>query len=173
MLRVALDGGRPRLDAGIGVTDPEGIAILVGVVLAYGLVRLIPRLIAGPRAYVAAHELKRRLEAGERLLLLDVRSPGEFQSEPGHAPDAVNVPLESLRSRLRNEVFRRELAAARVVAVCRTDSRAAFAVRLLRRAGLKDAQVLSGGMGAWQEEGMPIVRGAGKSAVGRGEDVHL
>ncbi len=69
--------------------------------------------------------------------LLDVRDPGEFAA--GHAPDARNIPLNTLRSSLG------ELSKARPLAVyCAVGGRAHNAVRLLREHGF-DASNLSGG----------------------------
>jgi rhodanese-related sulfurtransferase len=42
---------------------------------------------------------RRRLAAGDQVILLDVRQPDEFTSPPGHLPGAVNVPLTELADR--------------------------------------------------------------------------
>jgi rhodanese-related sulfurtransferase len=43
-----------------------------------------------------------------------------------------------------------------VVAICRSDARAAFAVRRLRRAGFKRVLVMSGGMLGWLADDLPV-----------------
>ena len=82
--------------------------------LRYGLLGLgvlamiafLPRLFHRFRAkepvepqWIEADELRRRLTAGDPLMILDVRQPGEFISPPGHLPGAVNVPLGELAER--------------------------------------------------------------------------
>jgi len=69
--------------------------------------------------------------------LLDVRTPGEFES--GSIPGAVNVPLEALRDRL-GEIPRDRP----VIAYCQVGMRGYMATLVLRDAGL-DASNLAGG----------------------------
>lgn len=45
---------------------------------------------------ITAKELVARLEAGDKLCLVDVRTPLEFNR--GHVPEAVNLPLGSFNS---------------------------------------------------------------------------
>ena len=45
-------------------------------------------------------QLNERIAAGERIQIIDVRSPGEFAS--GHLPGAPNVPLHRIQSGLTN-----------------------------------------------------------------------
>lgn len=77
----------------------------------------------------------------EGALLLDVRSPEEFAS--GRLPDAVNIPVEELKSRLG------ELEAKRpIVVYCRSGRRSAKAAELLKSAGFQQVHDL-GPMSAW------------------------
>ena len=92
-------------------------------------------------------------------MLLDVRSPLEFQSE--RIDGAVNVPLGELDARLE------EIAEqAEVVVVCRTGVRATIAAESLGRAGRR-ARVLEGGMVAWRRAGLPMREGRKRLAVDR------
>jgi len=52
----------------------------------------------GELRVTTAAEVARRLDAGEKVRLLDVRTPGEYLT--GHMPGARLVPLDSLRGRL-------------------------------------------------------------------------
>ena len=70
--------------------------------------------------------------------LLDVREPFELAVE--HVPDAVNIPLGELRSRLDELPRDREIAV-----ICRSGQRAYYAARMLAQNGY-DASVVSGGM---------------------------
>ena len=67
------------------------------------MIALLPGLFRRFRAkeptWIESDELQRRLTAGERVMLLDVRQPDEFTSPPGHLPGAVNVPLTALAGR--------------------------------------------------------------------------
>jgi len=47
-------------------------------------------------ARITPNELKHKLDAGEAILVLDVRHPLEFAAEPHTIPDALYLPLEDL-----------------------------------------------------------------------------
>lgn len=144
----------------------EGFLLVLVVALVYGTIRTLPRLIAGRHAYVPATDVKRDMDAGTDLLVLDVRSPAEFSGEPGHIPGALNVPLEQLRIGLADGALNGRDRDMPVVAVCRSDARAAFAVRMLKRRGFRKVHVLSGGITAWEEEGFPLHTGGNDPGSG-------
>lgn len=75
--------------------------------------------------------------SADKPLLLDVRTPTEYAA--GHVPDALNIPVDELRSRL-SEVPRDRP----VVAYCQVGQRGYLATRVLRHAGF-DASNLGGG----------------------------
>jgi glyoxylase-like metal-dependent hydrolase (beta-lactamase superfamily II) len=92
-------------------------------------------------------------------LLLDVRTPLEFESE--RIEGALNVPLEQLEDRLDQVAEQAEL-----VVVCRTGVRATLAAETLARAGRR-ARVLDGGMVAWRRARLPMREGRKRLAVDR------
>ncbi|MFS0697974.1 rhodanese-like domain-containing protein [Streptomyces nitrosporeus] len=98
--------------------------------------------------------LQHLITTGDGPRLLDVRTPGEFQT--GHIPGACNVPLDTLRE------HRMELGKhldENVVLVCRSGARATQAEKALAEAGLPGLRVLDGGMTAWESSGAPVDRG--------------
>jgi adenylyltransferase/sulfurtransferase len=88
-------------------------------------------------------ELKRRLDAGENLFVLDVREPHEYQicNIGGHL-----IPLGDLPKRVNELDTSRE-----IVAHCRSGVRSAKAVNFLRQAGFKKVTNLAGGILAWAD----------------------
>jgi rhodanese-related sulfurtransferase len=74
---------------------------------------------------------------GAHPFLLDVRTPPEYAA--GHLPEAVNIPLDDLRSRLGELPHGREIAV-----YCQVGQRGYLATRILRQAGF-DAANVSGG----------------------------
>ena len=85
---------------------------------------------------------------------VDVREDDEWQA--GHIAGARHIPLGELGDRIA------ELPKGRpIVAMCRSGSRSAAAVRGLRQLGY-DAENLEGGVTAWSKAGLPLVDGAGK-----------
>ena len=116
------------------------------------LSRLFGRSRVPQPRWVEAAELRRRLAAGNRLLLVDVRQPEEFSAPPGHLPGALNVPLADVASRTM------EWAALRqsIVVVCKTDRRSARAAAELVAAGLRDVAVLRGDTDGWRQQGFGL-----------------
>jgi rhodanese-related sulfurtransferase len=125
----------------------EGELVMNGV-----LSRLFGRPHLRQPGWIESEELQRRVIAGDRLVLLDVRQPEEFNSPPGHLPGARNVPLADVAGRIQ------ELATLRrpIVVVCKTDRRSARAAAALIAAGLQDIVVLRGGTDGWQQRGFAL-----------------
>lgn len=91
-----------------------------------------------------------RLSAESGVVLVDVRTRQEWKE--GHAPNAIHISLASLETQLR-----RIPDDATVLAICRSGSRSAQAVRVLQAAG-RDARNVKGGMIAWNREGLPVTK---------------
>lgn len=97
---------------------------------------------------IAPGELQRRMEAGESILIIDVREPSEFQQ--GHLKGARLLPLGTLRT--GGQDLPKEKT---VVLVCRSGNRSAQAFQMFKRRGYTNLLNLSGGMTAWTG---PVVR---------------
>jgi rhodanese-related sulfurtransferase len=96
-------------------------------------------------AEIATADLAARLEAGEPLVLLDVRTPGEFNE--GHIEGAINIPLYSLERRLPEL---EEYRGRTLVAYCEIGPRAVTAVKLLARNEFDDVLLYRAGMSEWR-----------------------
>ncbi|MBK1833551.1 rhodanese-like domain-containing protein [Roseibacillus ishigakijimensis] len=87
---------------------------------------------------------------------LDVRTPAEFSEK--HLAEARHIPVDELASR------HKELDASQPYClICQSGPRAERAHRILSEAGFTDLSVLSGGLGAWEEQGLPLERGESKT----------
>jgi rhodanese-related sulfurtransferase len=91
--------------------------------------------------------------ANPDVLLVDVRTPGEYQT--AHVPGSVNLPLDQVDAHLRRIVSD---AGGRMVLVCQAGGRARQAQQRLTAAGLTDVAILAGGMNAWIAAGGPVER---------------
>jgi len=144
--------GREAVAGGEGLIQKVLMAIALLAVVAF-LPRFIGKLRQKPM--LSTIQLKERLDAGEDVLVLDVRVAEEFIGEQGHIPEATNISLEDLPSRLQ------ELAAYEekpIFIVCRTDRRSAQAAQLLAREGFADVHVTKGGMTDWNANGYVVER---------------
>lgn len=141
--------GREALSGGEGTVRAILIALALVTSMAF-LPRWIRKLRAKPMPDV--DELKRQLDAGEEVLVLDVRGASEFTGEGGHISGALNLALEDLPKRMAElEDYKQST----IRLVCRTDRRSAQAAQLLTAAGFIDAQPVRGGMTAWLAKGWP------------------
>jgi len=102
---------------------------------------------------VDAGTLRALLASAHGPRVLDVRTPGEFDS--AHIPGAYNVPLDLLREH-RAEL--RTHLDDQIVLVCRSGARATQAGQTLAEAGLPNVKILAGGMLAWQATDAPVNR---------------
>ena len=105
-------------------------------------------------AIVDSHYLNAALDSAVPPRVIDVRTPGEF--ETAHIAGAYNVPLDLLREH-RDEIIRH--LDEDVVLVCRSGQRAAEAEETLRSAGLSNVHILGGGITAWEASGFAVNRG--------------
>lgn len=134
------------------------VAIVAGLAVAF-FVKVIPRLIAGV-PFIAPRDLKKRLDAGEEAVIIDVREPDEFNDALGHIPGALNVPPSRLSERVKFlKADLAEYADIPVYLTCKSSSRAASAARTLKGAGLRKIHVVTGGMLKWNRQGLPVTRG--------------
>ena len=92
---------------------------------------------------IRPEELKRRLDNGEDILVLDVREPHEYEicHLRGHL-----IPLGDLPRRVHELDSSRE-----IVAYCKIGVRSAKAVEFLRGIGFRRVRNLTGGIDAWAE----------------------
>jgi uncharacterized membrane protein YdjX (TVP38/TMEM64 family)/rhodanese-related sulfurtransferase len=142
--------GREAVAGGDGLIQKGLVALALLAAVAF-LPRLVARLRQRPMLPIT--ELKRRLDAGEDLLLLDVRTAADFVGEQGHIAGATNIALESLSERI--DTLATDLERP-IALVCRTDRRSAKAAALLTRRGFAEVHVIQGGMTAWLAQGWPV-----------------
>ncbi|MBI4055683.1 MAG: molybdopterin-synthase adenylyltransferase MoeB [Elusimicrobia bacterium] len=99
---------------------------------------------------ISVQELKKRLDGGEDLVLVDVREPHEY--EICKIQGSRLIPLGELPDRVH------ELNCAEEIVVhCRMGGRSAQAVQFLMQAGFRKVKNLKGGIDAWAREIDPSV----------------
>jgi adenylyltransferase/sulfurtransferase len=87
-------------------------------------------------------ELKRRLDAGEELFILDVREPNEYQIN--RIPGSALIPLGELPRRYQDLPRDRE-----IIAHCKMGGRSAKAMEYLKTVGFTNVKNLRGGILEW------------------------
>jgi uncharacterized membrane protein YdjX (TVP38/TMEM64 family) len=142
--------GREAVGGGEGLVQKALLALALLAVVAF-LPRLIGKLRRGPMLDIT--QLKQRLDAGEHMLVLDVRTAEDFAGEQGHIAVATNIPVEELAVRLAEISDYQERP---VIIVCRTDRKSVQAAQILAQNGFADVHVARMGMTAWNEQGYEI-----------------
>jgi len=100
---------------------------------------------AGEGWDITPKELKERLDADDKLRIVDVREPHEW--EITYLEGSELIPLGQLASRMS------ELGSSEeIVLLCRVGTRSAQALELLRTAGFRKIKNLRGGITAWARE---------------------
>jgi rhodanese-related sulfurtransferase len=90
----------------------------------------------------------------DNALVVDLRPQADF--EKGHIPGSKNVQPSQF------DPENKQLAAARslpVVLVCKAGQASGGAAKRLLKAGFERVYVLDGGIGAWQQADLPLVKG--------------
>lgn len=90
----------------------------------------------------------------ESPLVVDLSSSQDF--DKGHIPGARHVPLSQFDPENKELAKVKELT---VAVYCKTGTTSAQAAARLVKAGFKNVFWLGGGLAAWQQADLPVVRG--------------
>jgi rhodanese-related sulfurtransferase len=124
-----------------------GLALMTLVVLGFEL-----RLRGAMTHAIAPSEAIRLMNAG--AVLVDLRAANQFKD--GRITGAKNLPGDQIAA---DPKALDKLAAKTVVLYCDDGATTAAAQRTLARAGAKDVFSLRGGLAAWKQENLPVVKG--------------
>ncbi|HVN06504.1 MAG TPA: rhodanese-like domain-containing protein [Bryobacteraceae bacterium] len=96
-------------------------------------------------------DVKARLDAGEKLFLLDVREP--FEHQQAHIPGARLVPMRSVPGAVHDLLGLTEP----LIVFCHHGVRSLQVVEWLRRQGLENCASMAGGIDRWSLKIDPTV----------------
>ena len=96
---------------------------------------------------ITVEELKRRVDAGEKLNIVDVREPHE---NADFNIGGVLIPLGNIQTMQIDEI--EDLKDKEVICYCRSGNRSGQACMFLDAMGFKKTRNLVGGMLAWEEK---------------------
>ena len=101
---------------------------------------------------ITVDELFERVNSDRPPLLIDVRSPAEFDGGYGHIPNARSIPVLKIESKFEDLDPYRE---REIVTMCPGGGMSLVAVDILEKAGFKDVKSLKGGTDLWHRSGYP------------------
>ena len=97
---------------------------------------------------ISVNEAKTAVES-DNVQFIDVRTDAEYKG--GHAPKAVNFPLDTLEQDL-TKLDRSKP----VYVICETGRRSQIGAETLQKNGFKDIYNIEGGTSAWRKADLPI-----------------
>jgi rhodanese-related sulfurtransferase len=98
-------------------------------------------------------DVKRRSDAGEKFLLVDVREDNEWAN--GHLPGAVHLGKGIIE---RDIVQRVPDSNAKIILYCGGGLRSALAAENLQKMGYTSVESMDGGWRGWVEAGLPTAK---------------
>lgn len=113
-------------------------------------------------------EVAAKMNAGEGVTLIDVRTPLEFSEV--HAKAARNVPLDRLD--VKAVAQQHGSNAAPIYVICKSGKRAAKACDAFLAAGIANVINVEGGTDAWVAAGLPVER-SGKKVISLERQVRI
>ncbi len=99
------------------------------------------------------HEVKKRLEAGEKFILVDVREESEWAR--GHLPGAIHLGKGIIERDIEQRIPNRS---APLVLYCGGGFRSALAADNLQKMGYTNVLSMDGGWRDWTQSGYPTVK---------------
>jgi rhodanese-related sulfurtransferase len=97
---------------------------------------------------VTPREVQRRLQSGEKLALIDVREPSEFQM--ARIAGAELIPMRTVPAELPRLDAQAEETP--LIVICHHGVRSLNVVHWLREQGVSACQSLAGGIDRWSQE---------------------
>ena len=105
---------------------------------------------------ISAEQFRQLVDSGQRLDVIDVRTPAEFQSV--HLTVARNLPLDKLDP-AAIQAARSDRAREPLYIVCRSGARGKQACERFIAAGYSRVINVEGGTSACEKAGIPVVKG--------------
>jgi membrane protein DedA with SNARE-associated domain/rhodanese-related sulfurtransferase len=131
-------------------------ALLVLGVLGFFIGRVVRRRMVIKKLVAARlepEELKKQLDAGEQVYIVDLRHPLELLPDPFTLPGAVHFSPESLAAR-HSEIPRdRDIV---LFCTCPSEATAAKTAMTLHKLGIERVRPLRGGLDEWKRLGFPL-----------------
>lgn len=94
---------------------------------------------------IPPEQVRQRLDAGEKIRLIDVREPDEYAT--AHIEGSELIPMGAIPSELAK--LRSEAQQATLIVHCHHGVRSLKAVHWLREQGIENCQSVAGGIDAW------------------------
>lgn len=102
---------------------------------------------------IDVHELKNLMAGPEKLCLIDVREPEEWENL--RIEDAIHIPKGILTEKINSTAPDKTQP---VYLHCKGGTRSAFAALSLTELGYKRVYSVTGGITEWEQSGYPVIK---------------
>jgi membrane protein DedA with SNARE-associated domain/rhodanese-related sulfurtransferase len=133
----------------------SGALLLLGI-MAFLAMRMIRRrmlLKDLAAARLEPEELKKQLDAGEAVYIVDLRHPLELLPDPFTLPGALHLSPDSLAARHHEIPRDRDIV---LFCTCPSEATAAKTAMTLHKLGIERVRPLRGGFDEWRRLGFPV-----------------
>ncbi len=133
----------------------SGALLLLGIV-GFIVARVYRRRVVLRRLVASRlepEELKRQLDSGESVYIVDLRHPLELLPDPFTLPGALHVSPEDLASRIHEIPRDRDVV---LYCTCPNEATAATTAMKLHKLGIERIRPLRGGFDEWKRLGFPM-----------------
>lgn len=108
-------------------------------------------LSAQTKAEVTSIEVDKLIKSNQKFIILDVRTPGEFQQ--GHLKGAINLDINSPETKPTIEKMDRD---ASYIVYCRTKNRSGVITNFMMESGFKNVWQMTDGIVGWNANNLPL-----------------
>ncbi len=132
------------------------LGILIAGVTLYALYKLYKQrqfLQKLPTARLSAEELKKKMDSGRSLVIVDLRTPLQIKAFPYSIPGALRIPLQNLERAYATLPAERDVI---LFCNCPNEVSSAKAALFLQKKGFANAWALTGGIDEWKERTYPL-----------------
>lgn len=132
--------------------DYNNLALIAIAVVSGGLLAW-PQIKAGTGGKRVNTAAATQLINKRNAVVVDIRDAAEFAR--GHLPQAKSAPLADIGNRAAGLAKDKAIP---IIVVCQNGQRSSKAQAALKEAGYSEVYALEGGMAAWQQAGLPVIK---------------
>jgi membrane protein DedA with SNARE-associated domain/rhodanese-related sulfurtransferase len=132
------------------------VVLIVGLLASYILYKFVARqrfLRELRISRISVEDLKRKIDEGEALTIVDLRHALDFDADPEWIPGAFRMDSKELGNTTDRLPEGREVI---LYCTCPNEATSASVAMLLRKKGVRRIRPLKGGLDAWRERGYPV-----------------
>lgn len=127
--------------------------LLLATLITSGLALALPQIMGRLNKQLLSVTESVQFINQRQAQILDIRTVEEFKA--GHIPNSKHLPLSELDSGLKQAKIDSNKP---IILVCLSGNRANTALAKLKKAGCKDVVCMEGGISAWNQAGMPLIK---------------